>query len=528
MKIRRFSNSFITLCIVQFLVYSIIILGICLVFNKIVTIKLDNSFPEIDDIIYYEDYLVNDKYASIPLKKLPNCDFAVYDENGELKYTTDENIEMFLDANDLYLISDYYDNTYYQVLSGKDKNGDVYYKIYQNTYDLEMESEVIVGYARLDDDLKVIEGNLFEDNVKLTENQINLIKGSYKNDRSIEKYEFQNNDGDKRTLIFISPNITAATYDLAVSTSQRIWLIAIPIIVILIFLESFFFNRRLKKSLNILNDAIASYKSGSKLDIDDYNLPKEFREVTDSFDKLMLRLKKAEMEKLEIFQDKQRMIVDVSHDLKTPLTVIQGYSKAFLDDMVPNENKELYMKYIYNKSVIAVELIDSLFEYAQMEHPEYKLNFKELDICELSKEYLAEKYNEIEIKGMELDVDIPDKKIITNVDLRLIRRVYENLINNSLKYNKKGTKISFKMWENNKYIFIDIGDNGVGVAKGMHEKIFDPFVTSNKARTSGKGTGLGMAIVRRIIELHGGKITCAVKPKRGLKTEFNIILEKKY
>ena len=115
---------------------------------------------------------------------------------------------------------------------------------------------------------------------------------------------------------------------------------------------------------------------------------------------------------------------------------------------------------------------------------------------------------------------------MANIDEAAFRRIYDNLINNSIKYNPSGTKIYFEIKENKNNISIFIGDNGVGIDKNISNNLFDAFVTSNEARTSGKGSGLGMAIVKKLVLLHDGSIELIKKPQKGLNTEFLIILKK--
>ena len=94
--------------------------------------------------------------------------------------------------------------------------------------------------------------------------------------------------------------------------------------------------------------------------------------MADNFSHLLDQLAEVQKEKDEIYRERQRMITDISHDLKTPLTVIQGYAKAFMEDMIPEDKKEKYLTAIYNRSVLATQLIDTLFEYMRMEHPGYR------------------------------------------------------------------------------------------------------------------------------------------------------------
>lgn len=221
--------------------------------------------------------------------------------------------------------------------------------------------------------------------------------------------------------------------------------------------------------------------------------------------------------------ESRQVIADISHDLKTPLTVIQGYSKALNEGRVPEEKKEKYLETIYDKSVLSANLIDSLFDCVKMEHPDYKINPVTVDLSEQIKEILAEKYNEIEENGFDIDVDIPERRIEFAVDKKLFERLFENLLDNSLQYNPAGTTIFIKLREEKDSLVLTVADNGTGIPQELRENIFKPFVTSNNARSSGKGTGLGLAITKRIVELHGGSISlkdCGENSK--YKTEFEI------
>lgn len=94
--------------------------------------------------------------------------------------------------------------------------------------------------------------------------------------------------------------------------------------------------------------------------------------------------------------EKQKLIVDVSHDLKTPLTVIQGYAKALSERRVPSEKQDAYMESIYNKAKLASDMVNDLFLFTQMEHPRYPLHLEKTDFNEFVKSFFAEKYMEID------------------------------------------------------------------------------------------------------------------------------------
>ena len=486
---KKFSlNKYI---IIQFIIYTCIIFLFVVLINLYNSWKLNNSFLVIDDFLEYESMLEYENYGSIPMSKFPGCDFAIYDEDNELIYATNSDIALNIDGSDLEFINDYSSNYYYDVLNVVDKKNNKIIKIYKTMYDSDMDEDVVVASSVLNSDLEVESGTLFQKKDTLTDRELDLLKGYYSDEQMVEKYEFKTIDKEKnRTLLFMSPSFTSSSYDDIVKSNEMTWLIAIPFLMLIIFGETYFFNKKLKKSLN-------------------------------SFTNLMEQLKVSEAENINIYKDKQRIIADLSHDLKTPLTVIGGYSKAFLDDLVPSDKQKQYIETIYKKSMVATSSIDSLFLYANMAHPEYKLNKEYIDIVKYTRDYLALKYNEIEISKMSLDVNIKIDKCMVYIDQKEFRRIYENLINNSIKYNKSGTKIYFEMGID-EYLYIIIGDNGIGIDNSLGDKVFDVFVTSNEARTSGNGTGLGLSIVKNLVEMHDGSITLVKKCKKGLKTEFLI------
>ncbi len=522
MKTKK-NYSFSKYIIFQFAIYTLIILGVTFATIFLINWRLNNSFLTLDDFLRYEEKLEYEDYDGIPLSKLPGCDFAIYDENNELIYNRVS--ADVISGDDLEFISDYNGTYYYNVYNFKEKNNKIIYKIYKTTYDEDAEEEIVVGHVYLNSDLDVIEGDLFNDKTSLTKRELELLNGYYSDFQMVEKYEFKSNlDNTKRTLLFMSPTFTTESYDAAVEKSEKVWFVSVPILLILIVAETILFNRKVKKSLNVLNKVIASYESDNTLKREEY-LPKEFEEVACSFENLMKKLKESNEEKAKVYEDKQKVIANLSHDLKTPLTVICGYSKAFLDDLVPNDKKRAYMQSIYDKSLVASDTIDSLFLYAKLDHPDYILNKNKIDLVKFTRNYLAEKYNEIEDADMNLEVDIILDKIMFDIDEKAFRRIYDNLINNSIKYNKKGTTIYFKM-EVDDGLKIIVGDDGVGIDKSIKDKLFEPFITSNNARTSGEGNGLGLAIVKNLVEMHKGKIELVKKPRKGLKTEFLMKFEK--
>ena len=179
-----------------------------------------------------------------------------------------------------------------------------------------------------------------------------------------------------------------------------------------------------------------------------------------------------------------------------------------------------------SKSRLATEMVNDLFLFTQMEHPDFPMHREMVDFTEFVKGFFAEKYTEIMESGFSLNADLPDTPVKSDIDKRLMRRVLENLLNNALKHNPKGTTVFVTMQTAGQSIQLLLADDGVGIPPNMARTLFRPFVTSNQARTTGKGTGLGLSIAHRITEMHGGKIELVSPPHKPYRTEFRILLTK--
>lgn len=236
---------------------------------------------------------------------------------------------------------------------------------------------------------------------------------------------------------------------------------------------------------------------------------KEFDRICENINRISASLTESEKEREKLEAARGKMLADISHDLKTPITVIQGYAKAINDGITDEATQRRYLDLIYKKSITVTELINTFHEYSKLDHPDFRAVRTQGDLCELFREYLAIKYEELDIAGYELETDIPDDPIMFSFDAGQLRRVFENLLSNCIKYNSSGTVLYASIKDNGSDIVIGIGDNGKGIPEAVRANIFEPFVVGSESRTDGKGSGLGLAICKRIVEAHGGKIALA-------------------
>lgn len=216
------------------------------------------------------------------------------------------------------------------------------------------------------------------------------------------------------------------------------------------------------------------------------------------------------------------MYAAVAHDLKTPLTSIQGFAKALEDGKVPEEEKKEISDIIAKKSERMNELVDLLFEYSQLGTAEYKPNLSDFDIAGLMRGIIAENYSDLEDHKIEVDVHIPDTPVTVNADKRDITRALSNLVINTYKHNPDGITFYVRMEKTGDKCEIILADTGNDIPEGMN--IFEPFVTENTARSTGGGTGLGLALTQRIIDRYGGTIAL-VRDVPGYTKAFKIRLK---
>ena len=169
----------------------------------------------------------------------------------------------------------------------------------------------------------------------------------------VERHDYTTEDGDERTLVFASPRLNERTYQRFVSQAEGVWTASVASMLLITFVAIAAVFRTLQRSMRPLEDAMRARRSGRDHMPEAQSLPIELRGTYRSFTELMDALE-------ETREENQTLIADVSHDLKTPLTVIGGYAKAFADGCVPEDRRDAYLHAIYEKSLAASQLLDEL------------------------------------------------------------------------------------------------------------------------------------------------------------------------
>lgn len=279
------------------------------------------------------------------------------------------------------------------------------------------------------------------------------------------------------------------------------------IMLVFIVLYIYWTARRIKNPLIIILDALTKMTDGDYSARIHLKAEHEFVQIRDTFNYMADVLEETRRENEVLEKGKQRMLMDISHDLKTPITSIQGYAKALKEGMATDEDrKQRYLEYIYQKSIRVNHLINNLFELLKLDAPEYRLHLRLEEITEFVRDMVVLHYTEMLDKQFHLQLDIPEREIYLYFDRIQLTRVLSNLLVNAIKYNPAGTTMRISLSEEKYHVVIMIADDGIGIPEDIKENIFEPFVRADSSRASEGGTGLGLSIAKRIVTKHGGTI----------------------
>ena len=239
----------------------------------------------------------------------------------------------------------------------------------------------------------------------------------------------------------------------------------------------------------------------------------EFSELCRDFEEMRRRLKESAEEKIVLDKENKELISNISHDLKTPITAVKGYVEGIMDGVADTPEKmDRYVRTIYNKTVEMDHLINELTFYSKIDTNRIPYTFSKLNVEDYFSDCAEEVGLELETRGIQLCyANYVDSDVQVIADGEQIRRVIQNIISNAIKYmdKAKGMKgiIQIRVKDVGDFVQVEIEDNGKGIAAKDLPYIFDRFYRTDVSRNSAKGgSGIGLSIVRKILEDHGGKV----------------------
>lgn len=262
-----------------------------------------------------------------------------------------------------------------------------------------------------------------------------------------------------------------------------------------------------------LRKATQNIKDGNLDFVLDVEGTGEFAELCRDFEEMRRRLKESAEEKLVLDKENKELISNISHDLKTPITAVKGYVEGIMDGVADTPEKmDRYVRTIYNKTVEMDHLINELTFYSKIDTNRIPYTFSKLNVEDYFSDCAEEVGLELETRGIQLCyANYVDSDVQVIADGEQIRRVIHNIISNAIKYMDKGKGmkgiIQIRVKDVGDFVQVEIEDNGKGIAAKDLPYIFDRFYRTDVSRNSAKGgSGIGLSIVRKILEDHGGKV----------------------
>ena len=343
----------------------------------------------------------------------------------------------------------------------------------------------------------------------------------------------------KQTVTQTETDSDGEVYDIAISQSDeghaRIHLMTkdlfLSAFIILIFTAlaiGLCRYRSIATPLVKLKKATQNIKEGNLDFVLDVEGNDEFSQLCQDFEEMRRRLKESTEEKNLIEKENKELISNISHDLKTPITAVKGYVEGIMDGVADTPEKmDRYVRTIYNKTNEMDHLINELTFYSKIDTNRIPYTFSKLNVEDYFSDCAEEVGLELETKGIELVyANYVENDVVVIADGEQIRRVIHNIIGNAIKYmDKKRGIIQIRVKDVGDFIQVEIEDNGKGIGAKDLPYIFDRFYRTDISRNSSKGgSGIGLSIVKKILEDHGGKVWAT--SREGIGTIMYFVLRK--
>ena len=301
-------------------------------------------------------------------------------------------------------------------------------------------------------------------------------------------------------------------------------LVIVVILILIAILMKQFIQTGLVKPMREMNAAMQHIAAGDM----DYKITNcysgEVGEVFHNYEDMRRKLKESMEKTIDNEKKNRELVSNISHDLKTPITSIKGYVEGIMDGVADTPEKmDRYIKTIYNKANDMDRLINELTVYSHIDANRIPYNFHQINVAEYFNDCVEEVGLDLESKNIKLDFTnlVPSQTEVI-ADPEQMRRVINNIIGNSVKYlDKEEGIIEIRILDEIDSIRIEIEDNGKGINQKDLPNIFERFYRTDASRNSKQGgSGIGLSIVKKIIEDHGGYIWATSKEGEGTCIHF--------
>lgn len=304
-----------------------------------------------------------------------------------------------------------------------------------------------------------------------------------------------------------------------------IFLLVLCIIVLMgiIFYQQFVFRTGIQTKLRIIGaklKEITDTGSGERIMVFTDN--KELMELAAQINRLLenhLKIK-ADYRRSEIASKK--MLSNISHDMKTPMTVILGYLEIM---RINGSGTDEMLRKTELKAKSVMELINQFFTLAKLESGDMDIELSTIDVCEICRESILDFYEMLTSRHFQVDINIPEMSVYIQGNREAMQRILYNLISNVIRYGSDGKYLGIALRSDEKAVYVDVSDKGKGIDKSFANSVFDRLFTMEDSRNRNiQGNGLGLTIAKNLALQLGGTITLDSIPH--VKTTFTVKLKK--
>lgn len=300
-------------------------------------------------------------------------------------------------------------------------------------------------------------------------------------------------------------------------------ILILTVVIVLQFHRERVRSKQLKTIYNKLNERILAL-SHEKLLLftDDHELQKLVVEIN----QLLELQHQSEIQYTKKEMSIKKMLANISHDLKTPLTVVLGYIETLNYDqnMEPKE-RQLLLQKVHQKTLETLELMQRFFQLARLESGDVEFPLGRIHINEICRKNILHFYDLLTTRGLEVQIDIPDQPIYALANDEALERILNNLLANAITYGADGRVIGLCVRDDEHSVYIDVWDRGVGIAEWHKDRVFERLFTLDDSRKhSFANSGLGLTITKRLVEALGGSIRLDSKAYE--KTTFTVQLQR--
>jgi two-component system sensor histidine kinase BaeS len=386
--------------------------------------------------------------------------------------------------------------------------------------EMEMYSRYVVAVIGKDGDVMVSSTTLEPAQMKYVRNdeselEYEWIERDWRNEPYLVSQSsilIENGKGNANVMMF-TPTVPIRA---AVQSLRTLLLIFTAVAVLSVFVLVFFFSMWFSKPLLLMISAIR------KLSRNDHHfkLPNhsddEIGELNRSIMELSAELKHYRTER-------EQFLADISHELRTPITYIRGYADVLQNQVLREEDKHRYLRFIHEAAGRLHRLIGDLYELTKLDQIEVSIRKEEFNIIYVLQQIAEESRDRFQTVGIQFHSELPHDTIVMNGDPSRIVQVIMNVLENARKYTPKGGHVVLRCHKSKDGIRIEVEDTGIGIAEAELPHIWRRLYRVEKSRSRDYGgSGLGLAIARRIVHLHNGSIEA--QSKEGIGTKFIILL----